>query len=151
MWMRRRTLWVIVRVIVSAVGLAVVLPFAFFAVYVATTGGTGSAREATRLRAIIEPIPDPESGSGCDPEYVFERFENGEWVLGIGRDSHALLSKYRGGGTVVVKDSRGQIRGFFGHICGSGGLKTYMYRVRSLDEFYQGFTERDILTERQWP
>lgn len=148
MRVRRRTL---IWGIVIAIGLAVASPFAFFAFYIATSGGSGSADEAVRLRVIVEPIPDPEAGSGADREYAAKRFKNGEWVLGVGRDSHALMAKYCGGGTVVVKDSRGQVRCFFGHVCGSGGHEGYMSQAGTLDEFYTRLVEDGIFTEYQWP
>lgn len=44
---------------------------------------------------------------GCHPEYVSKQFPNGEWLLGIGRESHGPLSRYTGSGTFVMKDSRG--------------------------------------------
>ncbi len=144
---RRAVIWAIV----IAVGLAVASPFALFAFHIATSGGSGSPEEAAQLKAVVEAIPDPESGIGCHREYRSKRFENGEWVLGIGRDSHAVMSKYRGGGTVVLKDSRGQVRCFFGHVCGPGGHRHYWYQARSLDEFYKQLVEYGTFTEYQWP
>ena len=115
MAIRRRnvTWWIAI-----ASTLIVGLPAVFVSVYFFSSGGTGSIDEALRLKAVVEQIPDPESGEGCDDGYAAKRFANGEWVLGIGRDSHAMMSEFRGGGTVVVKDSRGRIRCFFGHVCG---------------------------------
>ncbi len=143
MKIRRRTvLWIVAMGTVLIIG----FPILFVGLYFVSTGGTGSADEAIRLKKIIERIPDPESGEGCDSEYAAKRFPNGEWVLGIGRDSHSMMSKYRGGGTVVVKDSRGRVRCFFGHVCGCG-MQTF--DARSLDEFYKklivsgGFKEVD--------
>jgi hypothetical protein len=143
---RRAVIWGI------AVGLVVITsPFAIFIFYVRTSGGMGSAAEAARLRAVVEPIPNPEAGRGCHREYASKRFANGEWVLGIGRDSHDWMSKYRGGGTVVVKDSRGRVRCFFGHVCGPDGHAAYMDRARSLDDFYRNLADYNAFTEYQWP
>lgn len=137
-----------------AVGLTTVaavaaLHFIFFD----SVGGTGSMAEAVRLRAILEPIPDPEAGRGCDPEFSFHRFPNGEWVMGIARDSHASLSRYRGGGTVVMKDSRGRVRCFFGHVCGSGRIDTIegMRGVDSLDDFDARLAKDSYRVEQAWP
>ncbi|HQR09130.1 MAG TPA: hypothetical protein PLN21_20075 [Gemmatales bacterium] len=124
---------------------------AYFAFYYFTSGGSGSPEEATRLRAIVENIISPEAGEGIHFEYAAKRFKNGEWVLGIGRDSHAWMSSYRGGGTIVVKDSRGQVRCFFGHVCGPGGHDVYMLKASSLDDFYKRLGEYKTFTEYQWP
>jgi hypothetical protein len=123
---------------------------ALFFLLVASTG-TGSPEGATRLWALVAPIPDPESGQGCDPEYGYKWFPNGEWVLGISRDSHGILCKFNGGGTVVFKDSRGQIRCFFGHICGPGGHRSLLHQPKSLDELYDKLTNSYLFTEYHLP
>jgi hypothetical protein len=61
-------------------------------------------------------------------------FPNGEWVIGFAQNSHGLF--VRGGGTFVVKDSRGHIRIFFGHICGPHFLRTFFRETADLDRFY---------------
>jgi hypothetical protein len=99
----------------------------------------------------VEAIPDPEAGEGADPGYAAKRFKDGGWVLGIGRDSHGILSKYRGGGTMVVKDSRGRVRCYFGHVCGPRGLRAFMVEAQSPDEFHGRMTEYFGCTEYQWP
>jgi len=147
---RRRGERMVMWSIVVAIGLLVVPPCLFIPFYFATTGGHGSVKEADRLKAVIEQIPRPEAGPVADEEYAFKRFENGEWVMGIGRDSHALMSMYRGGGTLVVRDSRGQVRCFFGHVCGRRGLAMYLHEAETLDEFYKGLVEGPF-TEWQWP
>jgi hypothetical protein len=130
---------------------AVVGVFSFYYFY--SVGGTGSMSEARRLRAIIEPISDPEAGQGCDPEYKFIRFPNGEWVMGIARDSHAPMSRYRGGGTVVTKDSRGRVRCFFGHVCGPGRLAMIEGTpgIDSLDAFDAQIAKDQLRAEQAWP
>jgi hypothetical protein len=63
------------------------------------------------------------------------RFPNGEWML----DSLSLLrfGLFRwGGGTIVVKDSRGKIRAFFGPISGTRGLAMIFVGTSDLDAFY---------------
>lgn len=117
-----------------------------------SAGGNGSPEEAAKLRVILEPIASPEEGKGCHPEYVSKQFPNGEWLLGIGRDSHGPLSRYTGGGTFVMKDSRGRMRCFFGHVCGAGlpGL-ICLSKLGSLDEFDERLAETNYLTEQPWP
>jgi hypothetical protein len=148
--MRLRLRTVILGIVILA-ALAVASPIALFVVYLVTNDEDHSPEAADRLRAIVEPIADPESGLWSDREFRFKRFENGEWVLGVSRDSHGWMSKYRGGGTVVVKDSRGQLRCFFGHVCGPGGHEYYMTQARSLDSFYQTLLDHNAFTEYRWP
>ena len=104
----------------------------------------GSPEYAERWRAILEPLPDPETAQTARPEVRSRRFPNGEWAFGVGRDSH----KYRDGGTIVVKDSTDRVRAFFGHVCGDGMLEMVLRRAKSLGEFYndeylQGFQFRE--------
>jgi len=95
----------------------------------------GSVKEASKLKPIVAAIADPESGVGSHPNYGFMRFDNGEWVLGIARDSHGFMAGFDGGGTVVVKDNRGRLRCFFGHVCGPRFLWMEGSGSGSLDEF----------------
>jgi hypothetical protein len=117
-----------------------------------TAGGMGSMAEARKLRPKVEAIPDPDSLPAEHREYGVIRFPNGEWVLGIAKDSHALFSDYLGGGTVVTKDSRGRVRCFFGHVCGSGAAvspESLTARAKSLDEFDAEFAK--AFAEQMWP
>ena len=138
----RRATLLIVTVLASFVVL-----FLFFAV----SSGSGSPDGAVSLRALVEPIANPEAGEGTDPEYATKRFSNGEWVLGISRDSHGILCRFHGGGTVVLKDSRGQIHCFFGHVCGPGWLRNSLADTRSVNELYQNLTKDYRFTEYYWP
>ena len=93
----------------------------------------GSPEYAARWRAAFEPLDDPEEARRRYPEVVAKRFEDGRWVFGVCRDSHA----YRDGGTVVVKDSTGAVRAFFGHVCGGSYLASSLRDAKSLEEFYR--------------
>lgn len=137
------------KAVVGVIALLAILvsPVGVLIVYLLTSGGIGSPEEAIRLKAIIEQYDGPEtSGTGRD-DYAAKRFSNNEWVLGLGRDSHEIMSKYNGGGTLVVKDSRGHIRCFFGHVCGPGDHQSFMARANSLDEFYQLLVKYDRFKE----
>jgi hypothetical protein len=89
---------------------------------------------ARRLKAEMEPIPDPEIAVQLHPDWAAVRFPNGEWVFGHGVNSHGFSV---GHGTLVLKDSRGRVRIFFGHVCGpNAGMdwgRTDLYK--SLDQF----------------
>lgn len=111
----------------------------------------GSPTFAAQWREILDQYPDPETAMSTRPEVMGKRFPNGEWVFGVDRDSH----KYRDGGTVVVKDSRGRIRVFFGHVCGGGMVNACAREAKTLDEFYHSavwsqfqFTEYHFPGER---
>ena len=97
--------------------------------------GTGSPEYASQWRDIFEGISSPEIAQARYPEVQARRFPNGEWIYGVCRDSH----EHQDGGTVVVKDSGGNIHAFFGHVCGSEFLASdLMHRdPKSLDEFYR--------------
>jgi hypothetical protein len=64
--------------------------------------------------------------------------------MGIGRNSHGSSV----GGTVVLKDSRGQTRFFVGHVCGPRGHIHLVDVTANLDEFYKslvtGFIEQPL-------
>jgi hypothetical protein len=81
--------------------------------------GKGSPAYAAKWRARLHPLSDPDAARATHPEIEVLRFGNGEWVIGVSDDSHAS----HWGGTVVVKDSTGQVRAFFGHVCGSRFLE----------------------------
>lgn len=115
----------------------------------ANSGGMGSMKEALRLRSMVESMPEPkESFWDRNKEAVGLCFPNGEWVMGVAKDSHTWYSDWFGGGTVVLKDSRGRVRCFFGHVCGSCNL-TFANDPKSLDEFDAAMSNH--FTEQQWP
>lgn len=120
----------------------------FFWLGMQTSGGMGSMNEAERLRPIVEGITGPDDQTGEAGHWAI-RFPNGEWVAGVAKDSHALYAQWTGGGTVVLKDSRGRVRCFFGHVCGNCNLYVDTFRLQSLDEFDAQFTAK--FAEQKWP
>jgi hypothetical protein len=99
----------------------------------------GSPELAAEWRDHLAQYPDPDTASAADPEVIVLRFRNGEWVFGRSQNSHGVW--YRGGGTVVVRDSSGQTRAFFGHVCGGGQLGIGSPDLPSLAEFYKQMAE----------
>ncbi len=73
--------------------------------------------KAKELRREVEAVPDPDT-LPKDDMWAAVKCANGEWVLGVSTDSHGMYSQWLGGGTVVLKDSRGRVRCFLGHVCG---------------------------------
>jgi hypothetical protein len=93
----------------------------------------------------MESLTDPETAQQLHPDWGLLKFPNGEWVFGYGINSHGIRL---GRGTLVVKDSRGQVRIFFGHICGeNGGVFLSRDSVKTLDDFYRDL-QGSIL--REW-
>lgn len=120
----------IVMVSITVIGL-----FAAFAFYIFTSGGEGSIPEAERMASKLRTIDSPETSLTDDAEVSSHRFENGEWICALSRSSHGFMSKYRGGGTMVIKDSRGRVRCFMGHICGESFPNVSANLSKDLDGF----------------
>ena len=142
---RRAFLWLLV----GAAGVLSV-PCCFFGFWAAAAGGSsrGSPELAAEWQAELSRYRTPEEAQAADPDVIVLRFDNGEWVFGRCQSSHGMWK--RGGGTVVVKDSKGQVRAFFGHVCGEGMLGATWERT-SLDRYYDvtlghegGFVEHPL-------
>jgi hypothetical protein len=109
---------------------------------------SGSPELAQEWRAVLEPFADPEDAARKDSRVQGKRFADGDWVFGLCQNSHGLLQP--GGGTLVVKDSRGAVRAFFGHVCGQQALEGLLYGPKSLDEFYT-YLLNNRFQEYEWP
>lgn len=97
------------------------------------------------LKAEMEVIPDPETAIQLHPDWRVVRFSSSEWVFGYGIDSHGFSV---GRGTLVVKDSRGKVRIFFGHVCGENAQLQYLPSDAStLDGFYRAMVTNSSLQE----
>ncbi|MCK5708070.1 MAG: hypothetical protein KAI43_10495 [Candidatus Aureabacteria bacterium] len=96
--------------------------------------GTGSKRFANKWAKKFEFINTLEEAKTEYSWLKFRKFENGDWIFGVSSDSHSNPW----GGTIVTKDSNGQIRCFFGHVCGSGFLRVIftLTQPKTLDEIY---------------
>jgi hypothetical protein len=130
---RRAILWVLI----GFAGL-LMLPCGFYGLWFAVAAGSnsGSPELAAEWRAALLAAPGPDEAATADPDVVVLRFQNGEWAFGKSQDSHGVWR--RGGGTMVVRDSRGRVRAFFGHMCGARCMEDAFGRnIPSLDAFYQ--------------
>lgn len=98
----------------------------------------------------MELIPDPDTAVQLHPDWGATRFRNGEWIFGRGINSHNLFELGRG--TLVIKDSRGRIRIFFGHVCGGNpGLWPNDGRyIATLDDFYKEWWLVEGVMLREW-
>jgi hypothetical protein len=134
--MTNKQMRMLVPIIAVALLLLVIGGFvAFFALGSYLEGGTGSMAEARRLRPLVEAMPQPTtSAADYKTGTVAVVYPSGEWVVGVAKDSHGLYTRLTGGGTVVLKDSRGRVRCFFGHLCGGGRIgQEAVPKIDSLD------------------
>ena len=122
--------------------------FAAYATLNRPIDDSGSPELVQEWRAVLKPLADPKSASEKHPLVQSKRFADGEWVFGLCQDSHGLLRS--GGGTIVVKDSRGAVRTFFGHVCGPHALNGLWAHRKSLDEFYSYLLHDGGFEEYQW-
>jgi hypothetical protein len=129
---RGRVIAILVALGLLAVGAYFVLPPRDY-----SDTAKGSSAYVARWRSAFEPLADPESAQARYAEVVARRFDGGDWVFGVCRDSHS----HRDGGSVVVKDSTGKVRAFFGHVCGDQWLAHALRDFKTLDEFYRFMEE----------
>jgi hypothetical protein len=128
----RRVVALILLVLLVAAGTTTFLLTSTFFSAMAFGMGKGDARYAVRWRDRLSALPDPDSAKAAYSSIQSKRFANGEWIFGVSSDSHDS----HWGGTIVVKDSTGQIHAYFGHVCGPNRLEYMFYKTQSLREFY---------------
>ena len=135
---KRTVLWVLI----GCAGLLLLLPCGLFGFWFAVEVGSssGSPELAAEWWAAFLAALGPDEAAAADPDVVVLRFPNGEWAFGKSQDSHGIWR--RGGGTLVVRDSRGRVRAFFGHVCGPRYMEWGLGREHpSLDAFYSRVAE----------
>jgi hypothetical protein len=131
----------------SALAVLVVGGFIAFWFAVSTGSDSGSPALAAEWRDHLAQFNGPDAARAADPAVVVVRCKNGDWAFGRSQDSHGIWR--RGGGTVVIRDSGGRTRAFFGHVCGGGHLGIGPAEPLSLADFYEqlvksGFTEHPL-------
>jgi hypothetical protein len=72
--------------------------------------------------AILTEVSSPEEAESRIKNCGTLRFPNGDWVTGVGVNSH---SSKRAKDTMVVRDSRGQVKAYVGHYCGPNWMPGY--------------------------
>ena len=127
--------------------LVLLLAAVWFGVWADRYRGPPREELVRRLIADLGVAATPEDAEAAIPECGTVRFPSGEWVTGVGVNSH---SGKRAKDTLVVRDSRGRVRAFVGHVCGPTWMPQY-FPVNSpsfpdlaaFDAFLteQGFTE----------
>lgn len=109
--------------------------------------GKGSPQEAQRWKSAFVAIDTPGQAQTRVPGVFVKPFADGSWVFGVARGSHGDAD----GGTIVVKDSTGAIRAFFGHVCDPSPT-TMMTQTPddALASFYRGLLAAKY-TEYSYP
>jgi hypothetical protein len=111
------------KVLFIAVPVVVVLGCVGAIVRVAPESGGPTRDEFVReSSSILQAVSSPQEAEGAIKRCGTVYFPNGEWVTGVGIDSHSWR---RAKDTLVVRDSRGQVRAFVGHVCGPNWMPRY--------------------------
>ncbi len=92
------------------------------------------ARWQRDTRGSLTYIRDPNTVKRGRTWALLHNSPNGDWIAMAYASSHNAW----GGGTVVARDNTGNIRVFFGHVCGRP-----FSRGESLEEVYAGFSGSD--------
>jgi hypothetical protein len=108
---------------VGGISIAViVIPFIiFFGLWFASSYGSdrGSPELASEWRQLLSEFRDPNSAVDANERIWVIQCDNDEWMFGLAQGSHGIWK--HGGGTVVTKDSNGELRSYRGHVCWPSG------------------------------
>jgi hypothetical protein len=74
------------------------------------------------MSAVLANVSSPEDAEARIENCGTLRFPDGEWLTGVGVDGHSWK---RAKDTMVVLDSRGQVKAYVGHYCGSNWMPRY--------------------------
>ena len=144
--MKRRTKIILL----SVLGLIILVPAVLILLAVIFLGSkdTGSPELAAEWRARLESYESLREAKEAERLLVVVEFDDGEWAMALAQNSHGGLRN--GGGTVVVRDSRGQVRAFSGHVCGHGELGPALWDAETLEEFYEALAGVDFIERPDW-
>jgi hypothetical protein len=119
-----------------------------FVIIVMGVNDSGSPRLAEEWARDLDRFASPNAALKSNPQVGSKTYPDGEWVFGLSQNSHGPW--WLGGGTVVVKDSRGGLHAFFdGHVCGPGFLgHDILGDTKTLDEFYEKVRAWDFVEHK---
>ncbi len=80
------------------------------------------------------PHPDEMERVAGQPWALIKSFPDGRWIACAHEDSHCY--RLPGSGTIVTRDSSGEVHIFFGHVCG-----VLYAKGETLEEFYASLRE----------
>ena len=139
---KRQHIWWIMVALGSSVLLMVVLGVVLLFLELATVHNEGSPSLAMKWRNFFLAQPNPDVAVSRSEDVFVVHFPSGEWIMGLAQESHGIWPP--GGGTVVLKDSNGQVRAFFGHVCGGGDALRYDTRTVSNLASYYRYLQSDL-------
>lgn len=119
-----------------AAGLLLLILIAFVYLKFFAVSNKGSVELALKYSSLLSDYNDPTSVSLSNEDIWVINCDNGEWMMGMSKDSHGGWR--RGGGTVVTKDSSGVVRSYYGHVC--GGFPFRGYPTESLAVLYENIS-----------
>lgn len=130
--------------ILGSLSLSVLMAVAFLALSLTYISDEGSPVLASEWRKELDAFATPDDAVKADPTIQVVKFKNGEWLFGRCQNSHGI-SWRGGGGTMVMKDSRGEIRALKGHVCGPRFLSGGWSEVADLNTFYSRLKESEFV------
>lgn len=130
--------------ILGSFSFSFLIAVAFLALSLTYISDEGSPVLASEWRSELNAFATPDDAVKADPTIQVVKFKNGEWLFGRCQDSHGI-SWRGGGGTMVMKDSRGEIRALKGHVCGSRFLSGGSSEIANLDTFYSRLKETNFV------
>jgi hypothetical protein len=97
--------------------------------------GSGSVKYSRLWRGRFVDLSAVQAARSAFPQVRAREFENGEWILLVSDNSHGDPW----GGTVVTKDSKGEVKTFYGHVCGRADTGS---ESKSLSDVYRVLSKR---------
>ena len=122
----------------------------FLYISISFSMGTGSSAYAKKWAKKFKYLHSIEEAKNSYPQLFIYKFSTQKWIIGICDDSHSS----RLGGTIVIRDSEGNIYCFFGHVCGPGYLKNIkILQLKNMKEVLNfltknGFEEHNPAEEK---
>ncbi|MCR9118684.1 MAG: hypothetical protein NXI22_17240 [bacterium] len=112
-----------------------------FCVIAASPYTKGSPELAARWRDEMRMWDSPDDATNESTVMLYQ-FANEDWAIVKAKNCHG--GRWSGGGTVVIKDSKGRLSVLNnGHVCGDGNLLIEANHA-NLDSFYAALTEADF-------
>ncbi len=138
----KRRLILIVDIALIMVPVGILMAVVAFALEVISVNDRGSPKLARIWRDQLNQYASHQQAAAADPAVQIVTMENGEWLFGRSQSSHGFWRG--GGGTLVVKDSKGETHAFLGgHVCGPSYLM-HGFSKASLAKFYESVKEQEF-------
>ena len=138
----KRRLIVIVDTVLIMVPVGILMAVVAIGLEVISVNDRGSPKLARAWRDQLNQYTSHQQATTADPTVQVVTMENGEWLFGRSQSSHGFW--HGDGGTMVVKDSKGETHAFLGgHVCGPSYLM-HGFSKSSLAKFYESVKEQEF-------